>query len=283
MAGAVVGALLALALSVLVTSSASDDAAQAARNGVRMKASYDAPAGSCLIWDKGTGENMRRIACEQEHLFEVTEILDISKDFPPDAAAPGAEYWRKIATDRCTEGAADYLGEPLDPHGKLQVSALKPSDADWAAGNRELRCGLWWAAPGGELQETSGPAALADQSLIWPAGTCLALAGKTVGDPIGCAQPHAYEMIAVVDLSDEFGKKYPSQKRQHAWLDERCSDLADKYTGKLDLAKKKLILTWDTRTKESWQAGSFKVNCKVGAKLPDGSGLAPVTGSIEKS
>ena len=35
------------------------------------------------------------------------------------------------------------------------------------------------------------------------------------------------------------------------------------------------------REQESWDAGSTLVNCKVAAKLPDGSGLAPVTGSLK--
>ncbi|MGH3451894.1 MAG: septum formation family protein, partial [Haloechinothrix sp.] len=140
-----------------------------------------------------------------------------------------------------------------------------------------------WAGPGGTLQPTSGLVAAQDQSPVWPAGTCLALVGKTVGDPIDCAEPHSYEMIAVVDVSDEFGKEYPSEKEQHAWLDKTCSKLAEEYTGGLDLGKKKLILAWDTRQEESWDAGSYLVNCKVGAKLADGSGLAPVTGSIKEA
>jgi hypothetical protein len=41
-----------------------------------------------------------------------------------------------------------------------------------------------------------------------------------------------------------------------------------------------LTISWDTLQEASWAAGSRLVNCKVGALLPDGSGLAPVTGSV---
>lgn len=87
---------------------------------------------------------------------------------------------------------------------------------------------------------------------------------------------------ALIDLSDEFGKSYSSRSKQDTWLDKKCSSVADKYTGGADLEKMKLIVSWDTRTKASWRAGAYLVNCKVAALLEDKSGLAPVTGSVAK-
>lgn len=281
MAGAVFGALLALAVSMVL--SASPEAPDGAGPTVRKTSVFDAPASSCLTWDSSSGEDMRRTPCEEPHMFEVTEVLSIADEYPRGAPSPDLVAWRKIASERCAAGAAKYLGKPVDPYGKLQVSALKPSEADWASGNRDLRCGVWWSGLGGTLQPITGRASEMNQSMVWPTGTCLALNEKSVGDPIDCARPHAYEMIAVVDLSKKFGDDYPSEKEQKAWLDKTCSTLADRYTGKMNLAKKKLILAWDTRHPASWKAGSYKVNCMVGAKLPDGSGLAPVTGSVAKA
>lgn len=281
MTGAVVGALIALAITAIAVS-VPDQQEAGALPPVRKTAVFDAPASSCLTWDQGSGQGMRRTPCSKPHLFEVTEVLSVADDFPRGVPSPDLETWKKITEKRCTAGAARYLGTPLDPNGKLQVSALKPSEADWEAGNRDLRCGLWWSSLGGAVQPITGRAEKIDQSMVWPKGTCLALVDKSVGDPVDCGKPHAYEMIAVVDLSKEFGTTFPSPSKQKSWLDKTCSSLADKYTGKADLAKKKLILGWDTRSKSSWKAGSYKVNCFVGAKLPDGSGLAPVTGSVKK-
>lgn len=40
-------------------------------------------------------------------------------------------------------------------------------------------------------------------------------------------------------------------------------------------------LTWDTIKQESWNLGSTKVNCKIGQKLADGSGLQSITNSVK--
>lgn len=295
MAGAVLGAVIALTISVTLASSGPSDSGSAgfdggpeggglpdSRSEQDIKYSYAAPVGTCLNWNTEQGTDMHQVACAEPHVFEVTEVIDVSEDFPPGARQPDKERWRAIAEKRCVQGVEAYLGKPLDPDGKLQVSALRPNKADWDRGLRALRCGVWRTGPGGSLQATKGSALEQNQSNVWAQGTCLALAGKSVGDPIDCSQRHSYEMIALVDLSDEFGKSYPSRSKQDAWLDKKCSSAADKYTGGADLEKMKLIVSWDTRTKASWRAGSYLVNCKVAALLDDKSGLAPVTGSVAK-
>lgn len=289
MVGAVVGAVAALAITVSITSAPPTDRVDGGPRGGGMPASsgqrdikysFAAPVGTCLTWRSPDAGDMRQVACAEAHIFEVTEVIDISDDFPPDAEQPDVAKWREIAVDRCTEGAATYLSKPLDPAGKLQVSALRPNSTDWQNGQRSLRCGLWRTGPGGSLQGTKGPAVEQDQSDIWAKGTCLGLDGKTVGDPVNCEQKHSYEMIAVVNLRDEFDEDPPSKGKQESYLDKTCSRVADKYTGGMNLKKKKLIVSWDIRSKESWRAGSYLVNCKVAALLDDKSGLAPVTGSI---
>lgn len=295
MFGAVAGAVLALAISMAVASS--QDGGTGGRPGgagpeggglpspdaeYGIKYAFAAPVGTCLSWKSDDGGDMRQVKCSEPHVFEVTQVLDVGKDYPAGAEQPGVSQWRDIAKERCGKGTETYLGHKLDPEGKLQLSALRPNAADWKRGNRELRCGLWRIGPGGSLQPTKGPAVEQDQSNIWATGTCLALAGKTVGDPVDCDRKHSYEMISVVDLGDEFDG-YPSKKKQDAWLDKTCAKAAKAYTGGKDLEKLKLIVSWDTRTKASWAAGSELVNCKVGALLDDKSGLAGVTGSIAKS
>ena len=47
------------------------------------------------------------------------------------------------------------------------------------------------------------------------------------------------------------------------------------------IAAKKLTVYWDNLTEESWNAGTRKVNCNLAALLPDRSGFAPVTGSVQ--
>ncbi|WP_158888502.1 septum formation family protein [Amycolatopsis anabasis] len=286
MVGVFVGAILALSLSV--TFSWGNDAKGGAGGGraemsEQAQAAFHSPPGSCLTWTQPDASDIRTVPCAEKHLFEVTGVVDIADQFPPGAPSPDVAKWREIAQARCSDGAKTYLGKPLDPYGKLTVSALRPADEEWNDGARELRCVLQWAGPGGGLQPLTGPAKDQKQANIWEPGTCLALVGKTVGDPVDCTQPHAYEIVGELDLKTKFTNGYPKQDDQKAWLDTECFKAVQEYTGGDDFSAQKLILTWDVREQESWDAGSTQVNCKVGAKLPDGSGLSPVTGSIKKS
>ncbi|MET0135907.1 MAG: septum formation family protein [Kibdelosporangium sp.] len=284
MAGAFVGALLILTFSMVFSwpvglpATAEDQAAQ------NLAAAFEAPAGSCLTW-KPDGADMRTTSCDEPHLFEVTGDVDITNDYGESAQTPTDDAWREIAKQRCTTDAAAYIGGKLDPFGRFSVGALKPSADQWADGDRKLRCGLQRAAPSGKvLIPTKGKAQGQDQSDVYEPGTCLALEGKTVGDPVDCSgqKAHAYEIIGVVNLKDIFKDgSFPLEEQQQSAMLDQCPKIAAEYTGGLDLASKKLTLTWDTRKQESWDAGSHLAACKVGAPLEDNSGLAPVSGSVK--
>jgi hypothetical protein len=227
---------------------------------------------------------MRPIGCEQPHLFEVTGDVDIAGEHGPNEPSPTVEAWREIAKQKCTTGAAQYLGGKLDPFGKYSVGALKPSDDQWRSGDRKLRCGLQRAGPSGKvLVPTTGSAKGQDQSDVYVPGTCLALVDKTVGDPIECTSGHAYEIVGIVDLSKTFKDGFQSEEQQQTAMLDQCPKVASDYSGGINLKDKGLTLTWDTRKQESWDAGSHLAACKVGATLPDNSGLAVVTGTIKAS
>ncbi|WP_091299779.1 septum formation family protein [Amycolatopsis xylanica] len=286
MAGAFVGALIALGLNVAF--SWTDDAAGGSGTGPgggklspAAEEAFKSPAGSCLNWKQKDAADVHIVPCGEPHLFEVTSVEDIGGQYPKGAPTPDIPTWERIAQEHCTGNAKNYLGKPLDPYGKFTVNILRPTAAQWTAGDRQLRCGLQWTGPGGSLQKLTGSAKDQQQSLVWEPGTCLALTGKTFGDPTDCAREHSYEIIAKLDLKTKFPDSYPSQDDQKTWLDTECTKAAADYTGGADLGEKKLILTWDTRETESWDAGSTLVNCKVAAKLEDGSGLAAVTGSVK--
>jgi Septum formation len=279
MAGAFVGALALLALSMVfswpvavggATSTAADDAARA----------FDSPSGTCLDWPAENPRAMRRLDCAQPHVFEVTGNVEISADYPSAAPPPDEKRWQEIAAEKCTPGVTEYLGGKLDPFGKYTVSALKPTDEQWRSGDRKLRCGIHRVTPLGNRLRTKGSAHGQDQSNVYDVGTCFALNDKEPGDPIDCTRAHAFEIVGNADLSVAFPAEFPNVDVQKAKLAELCGQLVGSYTGGLDLASKKLTLTWDTLQEQSWAAGSRKADCKVGALLDDGSGLAPVTGTV---
>jgi hypothetical protein len=293
MGGAFLGALVAMALSwtfswvpespeVVAQRQAEEQAEQVAK--VREEA-FRSPPGSCLHWTEADARDVHKVSCDEDHLFEVVGLADLKSDHGPRAPMPDEQAWRELTKEHCGPLVEDYLDDPLDPEGKLTIGVLRPDEKQWADGNRTLHCGLQWVGPGGGLQVLTQAANDLDQSYVWEPGTCLAIVDKTVGDPIGCDAQHSYEIVATVDLSKEFDS-YPSEKKQKEWLEPKCAKLVYKYTGGKSvkaLAEDGLILSWDTRSEESWKAGSKLVNCKVGATLEDHSGLAPIQGSVKDS
>ncbi|WP_436493122.1 septum formation family protein [Actinokineospora sp. HUAS TT18] len=280
MAGAFVGALLPLITSILFSWPVQAGRGPADSPEELRREAFDSPTGSCLQWTPPDGTDMRRVDCAQPHLFEVTSNVDVSSEFGEDAPSPDMARWQELAVAKCTPGAATYLGGTLDPFGKFTVNALKPTAEQWADGDRKVRCGLQRAAPSGALLPSVGTAAKQDQSNIHEPGTCLALVGQEIGDPTDCANPHAFEIVGNVDLSQAFPGDYPTVDAQTEKASELCAMVTNAYTGGADLAAKKLTPYPDTLKVESWDAGSRKIDCKVGAKLPDGSGLAPITNSV---
>jgi len=281
MAGAFVGALAVLSMSMLFSwpisvKGAADTAAEEAA------AAFDSPSGTCLDWPNDAPQNMRRVPCTKPHTFEVTENVEIGKDYPASAPPPNAEGWQQIVTERCTTVGTKYLGGKLDPFGKYTVGALKPNADQWREGDRKLRCGLQRVTPSGKrLLPTTGSAADQDQSNVHDPGTCFALVNKKeVGDPVDCSTQHSYEVVGNVDLSTIFPGEYPNEALQLEKTVDLCPPVAAKYAGDKDLVALGLSLYSDTLKAESWAAGSRKVDCKVGALEPDQT-LRPVTGSVK--
>lgn len=275
MAGAFLGALIVLGLSTAL-SWRIGPAAHAADK----PAPFDAPVGSCLSWKAPHAADMHVVNCADRHLFEVTGKLRLTKG--PSAPMPSHKQWQQIAEQKCVPPAERYLGGKLDPAGKYSVGVLMPSAAQWNGGDRTLRCGLQEAAPSGKLLPHTGSVKDADQSNVYPPGTCLGVHDKSVGDPVPCTDSHSYEIVGIVDLGTKLGAEYPGEDKQKQTLLDACTDELNSYAQGVDLGEYGLTLTWDTRSEASWDAGSHRVNCKVGAPLPDGSGLKPVTGSIKR-
>jgi hypothetical protein len=281
MAGAFVGALAVLSMSMLFSwpvsvKGAADTAAEEAA------AAFDSPKGTCLDWPSDAPQNMRRVPCDKPHTFEVTDNVDIGRDYAANAPSPSDQDWQQIVTERCTQAGTGYLGGQLDPYGKYTVGALKPTADQWREGDRKLRCGLQRVTPSGKrLLSTTGTAAKQDQSNVNDPGTCFALVNQNeVGDPVDCSTGHSYEVVGSIDLAATFPGEYPSEDQQRQKTVDLCPPVAAQYSGNKDLAADGLSLYSDTLKPESWAAGSRKVNCKVGALEPDGS-LRPVRGSVK--
>ncbi|MDQ2788467.1 MAG: septum formation family protein, partial [Actinomycetota bacterium] len=243
--------------------------------------SLRAPAHTCLTWQLPDAADAAVVSCSAPHLFEVTGTLDL-QDFDAQAAFPDPARWQQLVAQRCTERTTQALADHFDPFGRFTVGAIKPSEAGWQRGDRTLRCGVQSAGRTGTLFATTGNAQDQDQSDVHPPGTCLGNDGKTVGDPVDCALPHAIEIVGIVDLKGSFAKGYPDEAAQDRVLNTECTRLAKDFAGgPAVVGNKGLTLFWETLRMPSWQAGSSRVDCRLGAFLPDRSGFAPVTGSVK--
>jgi len=276
--GAIVGAAAALAVtSVMAFGSGAGNSSGAGQEA------FNAPAGACLDWTSPDGADVQKVECGQPHLFEAVGAVDLDGVFGVAAAFPAEEAWLSIVQEKCTPLANTFLTEKYDPFGRFSVGALKPSQPGWRSGDRTLHCGLQVVAQSGELYRTAGAAVGTDQSDVHDPGTCLGIDGVDVGDPVDCAQPHAVEVVGVVDLAVAFPEAdYPDEAKQDAAAEPVCTQLAAEYAGgPTVVTDKKLTVYWDTLRPESWLAGTRKVDCKLGALLPDKSGFAPVTGGVK--
>lgn len=284
-AGAVLGALGALLVVAIAGGSSTSDLLAGPGAGGSAPSTtpppFRATAGDCLTWTKTDASDAERVACAQPHVFEVTGTVNLAKEFGSRAAFPSEEIWRQLVAQRCTPLSTDFLTGRFDPFGRYSVGAIKPSAASWRDGDRMLRCGLQAVGRSGALYTTIATAAHQDQSDVHAPGTCLGIDATGVGDPADCAQPHAVEVVAVVDLRQAFPGGYPDEAAQDHLLSQECTRLAAEYAGGPEIVGRKgLTVFWETLRPESWQAGSRRVDCRLGAFLPDRSGFAPVSGSV---
>lgn len=264
--------------------SAASPASAASRTSATPEPSpFRAPVGTCLTWSQDDASDARRVPCTQPHLFEITGTITLYRAYGPDAPFPTEAQWRDLVQRRCTAAAQDYLNGKFDPEGRYSVGAIKPSRAAWRNGDRTMRCGLQAVGNSGTVYPTTGSVRHVSQANVHEPGTCLGIDGKAIGDPVDCSKPHAVEVVAVVHLGKAFeGDGYPKEDKQDKLLADKCAKLAAEYAGGENVVRKKgLTVFWQTLSRRSWQAGTRKVECRLGAPLPDDSGFAAITGSVK--
>ncbi|WP_072691370.1 septum formation family protein [Rhodococcus marinonascens] len=291
--GAVVAAVATIAISDGFNRSeklpalSSGSGAQA--TSVEGVAFASATVGDCLDWTSSTESggdrtDVAKVDCSQEHRFEVTSALDLSvypgAEFGPGSRYPGALRFAVLRDEHCVPAVGNYLGANFDPNGKFSVGLMFPSESGWAAGERTLRCGLQFSSTAGTLLPFTGRVGEQDQSNIWDPGSCIGISQGVPTDPVDCAQPHAFEVISVVDLATRFPGPMPSVEDQDEYLEDVCTQASNEYLGSADaLRDKTLTLFWDNLGLDSWLAGSRRINCSIGKETD--SGFSTVTGSAK--
>ncbi len=292
--GAVAAAAITLSVSggfsqpeKIATHSASGPATSGA---VTAKTFGSADPGTCLQWtptdDPETDrQDLTEVSCADPHRFEVAADVDLSAypglEFAPNSVYPGAQRFGQLRDEHCIDAVDDYLGAKFDPSGKFSVGLMFPSQAGWASGERTLRCGIQKSTNTGIPQEMTGSVLDLDQSNVWEPGTCIGILQNVPADPVDCSAPHAFEVVSVADLSQQFPNGIPNEADQDAYLTTVCTDAVNAYLGSpTALRDKTLTLFWDNIDVTSWLAGSRQVSCSIGSELDTG-GFATIVGSAK--
>lgn len=242
-----------------------------------------ATTGDCLSWTSADASDLEKVDCAQPHQFEVATDVDLSLypsvEFGPGSKFPSVLRFSELRDEQCAPAVGAYLGGRFDPKGKFSVGLINPGEAGWAAGERTIRCGLQFSGVTGTLLPIQGRVAEQDQSKVWDVGTCIGIKQNVPSDPVDCAQPHAFEVVGVIDLASQFPGGMPSVEDQDKYLEKACTDASNGYLGSPDaLRDKTLTLFWDNLDLDSWLVGSRKINCSIGKEV-DGNGFATVVGS----
>ena len=147
-----------------------------------------ATPGTCLNWKRSDAADAVTVDCAKQHLFEQAGPVQLA-DFTPGSPIPDNQRFRTLVNERCTPLVSKYLNGKYDPNGGFRAGALKPSAKSWNDGDRTLRCGLQRFSRSGALYPILGKVAEQDQADVRPAGTCLGIDGRFIGDPVDCSLP----------------------------------------------------------------------------------------------
>jgi hypothetical protein len=115
----------------------------------------DYEPGQCLTWDQDDpGLTVSRVVdCQEPHLAEVADNLDLRGDHGDGAPYPSDTDWQILVDTRCRPAIGAYLGQLLDPRGELETSSIRPQEDGWARGDRTLTCTISSGSPGSERYE----------------------------------------------------------------------------------------------------------------------------------
>ena len=83
-----------------------------------------------------------------------------------------------------------------------------------------------------------------------------------------------------MNVGEEFPGPPPAPSAQDAFLKQACTKMADAHLSDVPLDASGLTVWYGTISPASWQAGSRRVSCGVGATMEGDGGWATLTGAV---
>jgi hypothetical protein len=242
--------------------------------------------GHCYRWAQSAAGDTgaQDVSCAEPHLFEAVSTTTLDPgSYPVGGSYPSETGWASITDGLCAPAADAFLGYPLDPDGLFALGVIRPSTNGWDEGDRTLVCGLRQRslladAPTGELPAFTGVVEGADQSLVYPAGSCLAETSGDVRGTVGCDTPHEALAVGAITLPAGPGEVAPNDSQFELLAEPRCMEIAKSYLGQ-DFHDSPTARTgWVRIPAASWDAGSRSFTCTVEYRTETGAPRA-VTGA----
>ncbi|WP_322767814.1 septum formation family protein [Frankia sp. Cr1] len=241
--------------------------------------------GHCYTWNQDiTHPKVDEVSCASPHLFEAIKETDIASNYIPGSAYPTDARWTMITDRYCGPISRNFLGYPLDPHGRFVTSMIRPTRSGWDANDRRLVCGLFAAghrsAPNRDIPFT-GLVEGADQAWIYPAGTCLELTETESKGEVPCSAPHQAEATGTATLPNTSNGEPPSDAAFADLVGTRCDAVATQFLGRAFARTSTMQVGWLTIAADSWRAGTRTLTCTI--RFTDAAGrLAAVTGELTR-
>jgi Septum formation len=220
--------------------------------------------GDCVTWDQNNpglwSTETRVVPCSSTHLVEIVgraALTDMS-------SYPSEQQWAQIREERCAPEVAPYLGHGLDPFGKFGVGFLYPLPNAWAAGSREIWCGIAARPAAGtdlslrQFQTFAGAVKGQDQTYLYGTGACLPM---TPGPSVPCTGPHGVEVSGTADLHGQVQRPRTSSEWAAA-VGPACDTAGRSYVG--GTYPVGVRWGWLNIEESSWSAGRRIVECTVG-------------------
>lgn len=167
---------------------------------------WDYAPGRCYSWPRGNASPLvYDVPCEGVHHFEAVGSTNIREDYPAGAAYPTPPQWETVANRYCIPVIEipvieQYLGHRLDPNGPFRPGLMRPLENAWKTNQRAISCGISAGTTSDppEFIPFEGGAFGADQSFVYPTGTCLRRESDGLFVDVPCGTPHHAESIGSV-------------------------------------------------------------------------------------
>jgi hypothetical protein len=222
--------------------------------------------GDCVTWEVGGGTRDTDVVdCDEPHRTQVTAKLE-----PPGTDYPNDEAWALMATGDCAAAAQDFLGSPLDPHGRYVADLLYPEEEGWLRGERRGWCTLRVREDtDAKPAATVGDVRDADQQYHFAPGDCIGIGPARYPRAVPCDQPHQWEILGRLELTE--------QTAAPGGIGQLHVDCGEQAVARLGQEPRR---PWQIRVLEpagdTWASGGRIVHCIVFHEGPDGQ-LAPVS------